>query len=449
MSKVSDFKTEQVHWEPISLTVGELWSLAKRQRLILRPDFQRRAVWSEDAQKNLIDTILKNLPMPKIFFATEEIAESDLLRRVIDGQQRLTAIFHFLENRFTINIENSPLEQYYRELSSEIQERITHYRIDGNDIYCDDESIIRKIYSRVNKYNIALNRQELRKADFPGDFLDEAEILADLEFFDESRIFTAMQRRRMLDVEFTSELLVIVLEGIQDKKEKLDLYCQKYQYWEKSDRARARHSFESVIKRIDQLFSNCEIKLSSTRFRQKSDFYSLFAAMLGIAPVESTDSGMDWDPLALDLKILDKYIAPESPIDLLSNYAVKCVSDANSISSRRWRIALIKSFLKPTLSNSSPDAEDVARFAQIRLQLPSGYMSESASTEEGSLVNLDLFDLSDAEQFWVGWPRGVLPMQMSNMVFISHTRYDAKSHKYQNCFNLNEIALEYFVTYDV
>ena len=74
------------------------------------------------------------------------------------------------------------------------------------------------MYSRVNKYTVQLNKQELRRADFPGDFIDLAEELSELEFFEKSKIFSVKQRRRMLDVEYIEELLGIMLEGIQDKK---------------------------------------------------------------------------------------------------------------------------------------------------------------------------------------------------------------------------------------
>ena len=67
------FSEKAVDWSPVSFSIRELWEFAKAQQLILRPDFQRRAVWNEAAQESLIDTVLRNLPMPKIFFATQKL----------------------------------------------------------------------------------------------------------------------------------------------------------------------------------------------------------------------------------------------------------------------------------------------------------------------------------------------------------------------------------------
>lgn len=84
------------------------------------------------------------------------------------------------------------------------------------------------MYSRVNKYTVQLNKQELRRADFPGDFIHLAEELSENKFFEEAKIFSVKQRRRMLDVEYIEELLTIILKGIQDKKDYLDAVCEEY-----------------------------------------------------------------------------------------------------------------------------------------------------------------------------------------------------------------------------
>jgi hypothetical protein len=40
-----------------------------------------------------------------------------------------------------------------------------------NEINDASDDQLREIYSRVNKYSTVLNSQELRRSDFPGDFL--------------------------------------------------------------------------------------------------------------------------------------------------------------------------------------------------------------------------------------------------------------------------------------
>ena len=49
----------------------------------------------------LIDTILRELPMPKIFLATT-LKDEHSYRVVIDGQQRISAILDFLNDGFSL-----------------------------------------------------------------------------------------------------------------------------------------------------------------------------------------------------------------------------------------------------------------------------------------------------------------------------------------------------------
>jgi hypothetical protein len=445
------FSEKSVDWSPVSFSIRELWEFAKAQQLILRPDFQRRAVWNEAAQESLIDTVLRNLPMPKIFFATQTFTVEGSIRTkrlVIDGQQRLTALFHFLEGRFAIHDAlKSGNKFHFAELSNELQNRINNYKIDANDIYSGNDELIREIYSRVNKYNIALNQQELRRADFPGAFLRLSEKLSEIQFFEDNKIFTPLQRRRMIDVEFTSELIAILIGGVQNKKESIDNYYQKYQNLDKAEELRLFDQFENTISTIQQIFNNCTLNLGKTRFRQKSDFYSLFAACSDLSNQTEALTTKNWNPLRDDLRILDSYIAPESPIEILSTYAVKCVSGANSASSRLWRTTFLSYFLCPTIASLEPKEQAAAVFAQIRIQIPSDTLNglgDEAIDENRRPVRFDLFDPIGSEKYWIGWKLGDSPKQMSNMCFLSESHFKTNAEDYVPILSLNQLISEYF-----
>src|SRR3982750_2981735 len=57
------------------------------------PDWQREEVWSDDKKRKLIDTILRGWKLPKFYFQ-KTISNPDEYD-VVDGQQRLAAIFEF------------------------------------------------------------------------------------------------------------------------------------------------------------------------------------------------------------------------------------------------------------------------------------------------------------------------------------------------------------------
>ena len=176
----------------------------------------------------LIDTILRGVPMPKIF-TWNEIVNGSTHRRVIDGQQRVSSIMGFIRDEFPLDppYEGPYARMKFSQLPAPEQTRFLQYRIDFNEALEFDEAEVREVYSRVNKYSLPLNKQELRRADFPGRFLDLADKLALTEYLDEQRVFTVAQRRRMGDVEFTAELLAGMIEGPQDKKGDLDYFFER------------------------------------------------------------------------------------------------------------------------------------------------------------------------------------------------------------------------------
>ena len=89
-------------WNSSPHPISDVNDWQRAGRLELQPDFQRREVWSPAAKIMLIDTVLRDVPMPKMFLWNELIAGSTH-RRVIDGQQRLSAILGFLRDEFGLD----------------------------------------------------------------------------------------------------------------------------------------------------------------------------------------------------------------------------------------------------------------------------------------------------------------------------------------------------------
>ena len=136
----------------------------------------------------------------------------------------------------------------------------------------DDE--VRTIFQRLNRNTTTLNTQELRHATYWGPFIKLMEEISDFEFWSDAGIFSANDRRRMLDVEFISELAVAVLNGIQNKKKHLEEFYQQYET-NFEDAEMVRTLFLNVLGEIGQILPN----IAKTRWRKKSDFYTLFVTL--------------------------------------------------------------------------------------------------------------------------------------------------------------------------
>ena len=402
-----------VHWNSSPHPISDIRDWSEAGRLELRPDFQRRGVWSSPARIMLMDTILRDVPMPKIFLANT-IIDDRTYRVVIDGQQRISAILDFLRDRFTLDdpFNGEEKGKKFSELSRETKDRFLSYQIDFNEAINPSDEEVREVYARVNKYTVPLTKQELRRADFPGDFLNISENLAVTEFFDNARIFTAANRRRYADVEYVSELLAGMIEGVQDKKETLDDFYIRYANWEESHRAETATRFEEVLQEISLIFDDT-FNISKTRFRQKSDFYSLFLVINEFISSGNGLQGKNLAPLREDLRILDYTIRPESEIDICSEYAIKCVSQANSASSRTWRKNFLHSVLRGTYVGSH-----TASSSEMLYRLMDEFKREDLS---GMCPPSEIFcpicerEITyETHENLLGWHRSILEKQFSN-----------------------------------
>lgn len=334
-------------WKSAHYPISDIRDWRNEEKLEIRPDFQRKEVWSAAAKIMLIDTILNNIPMPKIYVESI-MRDGKTYRIVIDGQQRLTAIFDFLDDKLALKkpYEGILAGKKYSDLPQEDQDKILGYEIDFNAIENPTEEEVRSLYSRVNKYTVQLNRQELRKADYSGDFIKLAEELVELPFFEEGRVFSAKMTRRMLDVEYVEELLCVLLDGIQDKKKCIDEFCEKYAVFEEGVEA-VRQKFVDVLNDINIIFDEeAEMDFVKSRFRQRSDLYSLFAAIAYLQKNKQVIVREKLPALRAELKELDEKIEPMSENEQYREYAIRCTSDANSQSSRKWRRDFLLSFIQ-------------------------------------------------------------------------------------------------------
>jgi hypothetical protein len=100
-----DFKVEPM--EPHTLT----WWRNRKEKIDMEPPYQRRGrLWSPTDKAYLIDSIVNGFDVPKIYMADFTWGDSPLNRQqlpyaIIDGKQRLEAIFDFFEGDIVLNAD--------------------------------------------------------------------------------------------------------------------------------------------------------------------------------------------------------------------------------------------------------------------------------------------------------------------------------------------------------
>lgn len=91
---------------PTNKTVLDLCSEHFRPDIDLNPKYQRNSVWKRPQKQLLVDSILRGFDIPKLYF--REIENSDTIE-VVDGQQRLRAIFDFWDNTLPLSKDADPV----------------------------------------------------------------------------------------------------------------------------------------------------------------------------------------------------------------------------------------------------------------------------------------------------------------------------------------------------
>ena len=430
-------------WNSTNHTISDFVDWDNDNKLVLQPDFQRKAVWNKASRIMLIDTLLKEYPLPKVFIQNTTENSGRTVRKIIDGQQRLNAILDFVQDK--IKLEN-PYEGefeglYFSDLPDEVKSTMMRYIIDCNEAYGYTDEQYREIYTRLNKYAMPLNNQELRKAEFPGNFYDLAEKIANLEVLDNWKVFTVASRRRLLDVEFISEILAGLLEGPQDKKKSLDDFYIKYN---KENLDNLERRMMTVIDEIKILFP--EDSMSKTRFKQKSDFYSLVLAIDYFSQQKHSLTDKNATFLQEDFQFLDENISPsdEDFTSVFTEYAVRCLSSANSTSSRKWRINFLKIVLAGTyLDNKSfvqlqeTYKQDIKLkgFLEIYDMLDPVYYDSGMCPLGAGICHLCEDEiLFDEEEYILLWEKH-FPLQRSNLLTSHRKHFEPSKHiEYQPSF---------------
>lgn len=329
-----------------SWTIKKLVKLNDEDKIILNPPYQRNPVWTLNAQKMLIETIKRTRPMPNFFVMSKDNGRYEM----VDGQQRARTIIGYWKGFFK-DFDGVVFSDSFRNNSnnSSFLKKYLDYKISVTVITELENEAIEAFYALVNSSGLRLSRPELRKAEYYNtSFLHLTTVLADNDDFEELGIFTKTAAGRMQDVEFVSELVALSKYGFADKKEKVDELFETD--IDDAEYDTLRQNFLSVVanlKRFDNIFS-----INRTRYKQKNDFYTLFAFLLWNKSIA---------PQILDYyyKLLVKigpYIRPtQEDCEPLMNYAYHCVTQSNSKHARKGRYQ----FFVDLLLNEADHANEV------------------------------------------------------------------------------------------
>jgi len=224
-------KERTVKTQSIEYDLETLVKKISRGIIKLDPDYQRRHRWDDKTSSRLIESLILNIPIPTIYISQDidvDFETDEYRYSVIDGQQRLTSMDNFLNDRYaltgleTLDELNGCLHRDLPPfLIRRLEERtIKCLRIDSTI----DAQVKIDIFERLNSGSVKLEPQELRNAVFSGKFnvlCKELSVNRDFRMLlqiDSDAPEMNNRVRKMEDVEVVLRFFTLINENYQNYK---------------------------------------------------------------------------------------------------------------------------------------------------------------------------------------------------------------------------------------
>ncbi len=167
-----------VYTEPADAEVESLFNKYKRGKLVVQPDFQREYVWDGKRASRLIESALLSIPIPIVYISEEP----DNKEYVIDGQQRLTSFFSFMDGKFPdggefkltgLKVFSELNGKVFADLSDAQQDEVRYCKLRTVTFKKESDGNLKfEIFERLNTGSVPLNDQELRNCVYRGAYND-------------------------------------------------------------------------------------------------------------------------------------------------------------------------------------------------------------------------------------------------------------------------------------
>jgi hypothetical protein len=332
---------DRVEYE--KLIVQDLLNLNKNEELNLNPWYQRRSVWLPPQKAYLINTLFEKKPIPSLYIRHSlDIEAEKSIKEVVDGQQRIRAILEYAADSFSARHPNYTKRVKYSQLTrNEIESfKLTSVSV-GYLLGATDEDVI-EIFGRLNSVAKTLNAQEKRNAQFSGEYKQFCLRQAAMRviMWRNLGVFTANDISRMEEVQFISDLILNLLNGLSDYST-----AKLYNIYKEFDNEFPKQA--EISKRLERVFSHLAAlkpdSVSDTVFSRPPLFFSLCIV------IDSIPKGLHVTKTEAALFEIDHIIRSDTPIAGRSkeegDFITACTASTQRIKQRKIRHAFIRTRL--------------------------------------------------------------------------------------------------------
>jgi hypothetical protein len=203
-------------------TLRQLAQAREEGRLRFDLAIQRNSVWKKEQKQKLIDSVLHGYPIPPIFSQATE----DEMYWMLDGKQRNTAWFEYLDNQFPLpkgikpvrvrkkdgsgDVEYIEVEgKFFKDLPEVLQERFMNRDIIMMEVSNATDEEIEEMFQRLNNGS-ALSKMELNRAKSGAEIMTYINQVAAMPFFSKYAFISETSRTRFVDQEMILQTMLLL-----------------------------------------------------------------------------------------------------------------------------------------------------------------------------------------------------------------------------------------------
>ena len=248
--------------------VRELIQLVKDGKLIPRPEFQRRLVWSREDKDHFIDSVLRGYPFPEIYFADGDVnlETGEGTQLLVDGLQRVSTLIQYFDGDPDLRLLTVPP---YRNLDDNNKRNYLQYDVAVRDLGALTREEVIEIFKRLNATKYSLHEIEINNALYAGALKRYCEAVASAEFFENHSTFRASDFKRMGDLRYALSIIGTMLQGYFNRDDAFEELLSRY-----NDEFPEEENIAERLGRALAFIDECGIKPKSRAWK-KGDLFTL------------------------------------------------------------------------------------------------------------------------------------------------------------------------------
>lgn len=212
---------------PTNKKVRELIRMVKDEKLIPRPEFQRRLVWTHKDKDHFLDTVLRGYPFPEIYLADGDVnlESGEGTQLLVDGLQRVSTLIEYFDGSSNLKLTKIPP---YKDLQDDQKSSFLQYDVAVRDLGSVEKNELIEVFKRINATKYSLQDIEINNAVYSGDLIKFSEKLSENSFFIENGVFNAKDFKRMGDLRYTLTIIITMLGGYFNRDEEFSNFLEAY-----------------------------------------------------------------------------------------------------------------------------------------------------------------------------------------------------------------------------